>query len=105
LFCYNGGFGIAAAVAGASKVVCVDSSAKAIDATKKNADLNGVSVSAVCSDVTEFLRACKETFDVVVCDPPKVVEFLLFLKIFYPFSSLLRLQKICQLQFVDVTFL
>lgn len=29
LFCYNGGFGLAAAIVGATKVVCVDSSAKA----------------------------------------------------------------------------
>jgi 23S rRNA G2069 N7-methylase RlmK/C1962 C5-methylase RlmI len=34
LFCYHGGFGLAAAVGGATSVVCVDSSAKAIETTK-----------------------------------------------------------------------
>ncbi len=71
LFCYHGGFGLASAVGGAKEVFLVDSSAKAIECVRENAKLNGLSVTAVCQDATEFLRDNKQEFDMVVVDPPK----------------------------------
>ena len=72
---YTGGFGIHAARAGALSVVCVDVSAVALEALKKNAGLNGVSdrIKTVEADVFEYLRTAvrkKERFDLIVLDPP-----------------------------------
>ncbi|MBI3897768.1 MAG: class I SAM-dependent rRNA methyltransferase [Gammaproteobacteria bacterium] len=79
LFSYLGGWGVQAAVAGAESVVCIDSSARAIDGISRNAALNGVSerVSAQRADVFEALknlRAERERFDVVVLDPPAFIK-------------------------------
>jgi len=76
-FCYSGGFGISAAVGGAKKVVCVDSSKPALDTGMENARLNGVEdiVSFVKSDCEAFFRSAierKEQYDVVIADPPKL---------------------------------
>ena len=74
-FSYTGGFAIHAARAGAGAVVCVDSSAAALETLKINAALNGVSscVTTVEADVFEYLRAAerrKERYDLIVLDPP-----------------------------------
>ena len=73
VFCYAGAWGIQAARAGASEVVCVDSSAAALDIVRRNADRNGVAVTTRQGDAFEVLEAMvadKERFDVVVVDPP-----------------------------------
>ncbi|KAL1503923.1 hypothetical protein AB1Y20_012384 [Prymnesium parvum] len=75
LFCYSGGFSLAAARAGASACVGVDSSEFAISAALGNAQLNGLSHSCefTKSDVIAFLKETEEgSFDLVVCDPPKL---------------------------------
>jgi 23S rRNA (cytosine1962-C5)-methyltransferase len=74
-FCYTGGFGIHAAAAGASQVVCVDSSASSLETLRKNAALNGLDdrISAIQADVFDFLRQAerrKERFGLIVLDPP-----------------------------------
>jgi 23S rRNA (cytosine1962-C5)-methyltransferase len=74
-FCYTGGFGIHAAAAGASPVVCVDSSAAALETLKENAALNGAEerISAIEADVFDFLRQAerrKERFGLIILDPP-----------------------------------
>ncbi|HET8899459.1 MAG TPA: class I SAM-dependent rRNA methyltransferase [Rhodanobacteraceae bacterium] len=79
LFCHLGGWGLRAAAAGASEVVCVDASASAIEGTLANARDNGLAdrVSADCADVFDWLRAARERrerFDVVVVDPPAFVK-------------------------------
>ena len=72
LFCYTGGFGLNAALGGAS-VTGVDSSKAALDMARANAKLNGVEerMEFLQEDVMEFLRNCNEQYDVVVVDPPK----------------------------------
>jgi 23S rRNA (cytosine1962-C5)-methyltransferase len=75
VFCYTGGFGINAAAAGASQVICVDSSAAALETLGKNAALNGLEerIGAVQADVFDFLRQAerrKERFGLIVLDPP-----------------------------------
>ena len=76
-YSYTGGFGIAAAKAGATEVVCLDSSAPALALAEESAAANGVRVKAVKADVFEELERlarAKETFDVVVADPPPFVK-------------------------------
>lgn len=75
--CYSGGFGIHAAMGGASRVVGIDSSQQAIDLAASNAVLNGV--DAVCEfvkqDASAWMDAAIDTgekFDIVILDPPKL---------------------------------
>jgi 23S rRNA (cytosine1962-C5)-methyltransferase len=79
LFSYLGGWGVQAAAAGAESVLCIDSSATAVDGITRNATLNGVGerVSAQRGDVFDALRdlrAERQRFDVVVLDPPAFVK-------------------------------
>ena len=76
MFCYSGGFAVAAAVAGGARsVLAVDSSAKAAALAKANAALNGAAnVTVETADAFErldALRAAGERFGMVVLDPPK----------------------------------
>ncbi len=76
-YSYTGGFGIAAAKAGATEVICLDSSAPALALAEESAAANGVSIKAVKADVFEELErlaAAKETFDIVIADPPPFVK-------------------------------
>lgn len=76
MFCYTGGFGLAAAkLGGAREVLGIDSSAKAIMMAKANAELNGLAqvnfrTGEAFKTLDEFVAA-GEKFDGVVLDPPK----------------------------------
>lgn len=79
LFSYVGAWGIRAAGFGASEVTCVDSSARAVEATANNAALNNMAaqVEAVRTDAFEFLkqaRAERRRWDVVIVDPPAFIK-------------------------------
>ncbi len=76
LYSYVGGWGVRAALRGAGRVVCVDSSEAAVAATSANADRNGVgsSVAAVRADVSDYLADHNEKYDVVVLDPPALIR-------------------------------
>lgn len=79
LYSYIGGWGVQAAAFGASEVMCVDSSAPALDLVEHNASLNGVAekMSVVEGDVMDALRELKsggEKFDVVIADPPAFIK-------------------------------
>ncbi len=75
VYSYTGGFGITAAAAGATQVLCVDSSADALTLARESAALNGIgercrfekSDAFAC---LEALEARSERFDVVCVDPP-----------------------------------
>jgi 23S rRNA (cytosine1962-C5)-methyltransferase len=74
-YCNLGGFGVAAALAGAEAVTLVDSSAEAIAGARANAELNGVAgkCEAVVADATTDMDARhrrRERFGVVLIDPP-----------------------------------
>ena len=76
MFCYSGGFSLAAAAwGGARECLGVDSSPKAIDWARANAALNGLAnVAFQTGDafvVLESLVAAGERFGGVVLDPPK----------------------------------
>jgi len=79
VFSYVGAWGIQAATHGAKAVTCIDSSARAIDAIKHNAELNQLSgeFNAIKGDAFDLLKSLKdkqEKFDVVILDPPAFVK-------------------------------
>ena len=74
-FCYDGLFGLRAALAGATDVLCVDQSADALARVQRNAQRNGVAerVRVERADVLKDLRArhtAGERFGLIVLDPP-----------------------------------
>jgi 23S rRNA (cytosine1962-C5)-methyltransferase len=76
-YSYTGGFGILAAKAGAKEIISLDSSAAALALAQDSAAANHVSIRALKADVfeeMERLAARKETFDIVVADPPPFVK-------------------------------
>jgi 23S rRNA (cytosine1962-C5)-methyltransferase len=75
---YIGGWGVQAAAAGAEEVVCVDTSASALELVKKNAELNdcGDIVHTVKGDAFEIMTKMaeeKQRFDMVILDPPAFI--------------------------------
>ena len=79
LFSYVGGWGVQAAAHGASEVLCVDSSERALQGVEENAGLNGLEerVAVGEGDAFEALAALKaddERFDVVILDPPAFIK-------------------------------
>lgn len=72
-FCYTGGFSIAALKEGATHVDSVDASARAIDLTNENVELNGFSKNhgAFAVDTFKYFEQndCSQ-YDIVVLDPP-----------------------------------
>ncbi len=77
VFSYLGAWGLSAARAGAAEVVCVDSSAPALELLQASADANGLAVAARRGDAFDVLAALREAgerFDVVVIDPPAFIK-------------------------------
>jgi 23S rRNA (cytosine1962-C5)-methyltransferase len=78
VFSYLGAWGLAAARASASDVLCVDSSAPALELLARSAADNGLSQvrtqKSDAFDALAALRAAGEKFDVVVVDPPAFVK-------------------------------
>ena len=73
VFCYVGAWGVRAAQRQAREVLCVDSSAAALELAVGNAELNGAKITALrgdAFDVLEDLVKRREKFDIVVVDPP-----------------------------------
>ena len=78
-FAYTGGFAIASLRAGAVSARLVDTSAEALAAAKRDAELNDVEgrCELAVADVFDELRAMRdrrERFDLVILDPPKFVH-------------------------------
>ncbi len=77
LYCYGGGFAVAAARAGAREVIAVDRSEGALELAAKSAALNGVALKTTKAEVFEELErlgSANERFEVVVADPPAFVK-------------------------------
>ena len=73
MFCYTGGFSFSALQGGATLVHSVDSSAKAIELTNENVELNFPGDSrheAFVADAFDFMQEIKDRYDVIVLDPP-----------------------------------
>ena len=79
-FSYTGAFAVAALKSGASHVLNMDSSAPALKQLDRNMELNGFSERQYenrCGDVFTLLRELdkeKRQFDVIILDPPKLVD-------------------------------
>ena len=76
-FCYAGAWALNAARFGASEVIGIDSSEKAVTIARENAALNNLSVRFVVGDVFEELRAFEKKggrFGCIVLDPPAFVK-------------------------------
>ena len=80
MFCYTGGFSFYAMRGGAELVHSVDSSAKAIELTRQNVELNfpnDVRHEAFCEDAFKFLEgvsnqsgASGNSYNLIILDPP-----------------------------------
>ena len=68
--CNQGGFSLTCAKAGAERVTAVDISESAIDATKRNAEINNLEINAIKQNAFDFLKNCKDKYDIVILDPP-----------------------------------
>ena len=76
VFSYIGGWGIQAAVAGASEVTLLDSSAHALEIATRNAALNNVEIQTLegsAFDVMKELHEAGEKFDTIILDPPAFI--------------------------------
>lgn len=77
LYCYLGGFGIQAAAAGASDVLCIDRSAPALDLAARAAETAGLADRCRFEKAEAFSALAGlagERFDVVAADPPAFVK-------------------------------
>ncbi len=73
MFCYTGGFSFYAMRGGAKLVHSVDSSAKAIDLTNQNVELNfpgDTRHAAYAEDAFKYLDRMGDQYDLIILDPP-----------------------------------
>lgn len=79
MFCYTGGFSIAALNGGASLVHSVDASASAIEIARKNIVLNGYDADVnecFVADAYDFLEEKEMDYDIIVLDPPAFAKHM-----------------------------
>jgi len=78
LFCYTGGFSVAAGRGGAAELTGVDSSRAALDQAVGNLERNGVRAGElVDADVFTHLRRLRDAarrYDLIVLDPPRLAN-------------------------------
>jgi 23S rRNA (cytosine1962-C5)-methyltransferase len=79
VFSYLGGWGVDAAVAGATSVDCIESSAFAGEFIQRNATLNSVEskVNVITDDAFDAMKALidqHKQYDVIILDPPAFVK-------------------------------
>ena len=70
LFSYSGAFGVYAAAGGATSILNVDVSEKAIALARRNHEINNFDGDFVVADAFDWVRKTRDRFDLVVCDPP-----------------------------------
>jgi 23S rRNA (cytosine1962-C5)-methyltransferase len=75
LFCYTGGFSLAALQAGARETLGIDTSERSVELAKANAELNGFAKARFeagdCFERVDALRSSGEKFGAIILDPPK----------------------------------
>ena len=77
VYSYIGGWALRALKFDATSAACVDSSAPALEAAARNAELNGVALETIkgqTRDMLGDLKAKGRKFDVVVVDPPALIK-------------------------------
>jgi len=70
---WKGGFSVYAADGGATEVVSVDSSERAVELASRNMKLNfgeQIPHKAIAMDTFDFLKEMDDSFDLVILDPP-----------------------------------
>jgi 23S rRNA (cytosine1962-C5)-methyltransferase len=73
MFCYTGGFSFYAMRGGANLVHSVDSSAQAIELTRRNVELNfpgDTRHEAICEEAFKYLDRAGDQYDLIILDPP-----------------------------------
>ena len=73
MFCYTGGFSFYAMRGGAVQVHSVDSSARAIELTTENVELNfpgDKRHEAICEDAFKYFDRAGSNYDLIILDPP-----------------------------------
>lgn len=75
LDCYTnqGGFALNVGLGGAKKIAAIDCSEVALNAVKRNAELNGLEIETIKADVAEYLIKAVdrgEKWDMIILDPP-----------------------------------
>ena len=76
-FCYQGGFSLAALKGGASKVVAVDTSARALETARQNLELNdypATVVEFVHGEAGKLMAETANRFDLIILDPPPLAR-------------------------------
>jgi len=78
VFSYIGGWGLQAAINGATEVTFIDSSAFALECVQRNAELNNVAgivktIEGSAFDVLKELHERDEKFDTIILDPPAFI--------------------------------
>ena len=72
-FCYTGGFSVAALAGGATEVVSIDLSERAVKLADENMKLNfgeNAPHQAIACNAVEYLKDIDEDFDLIILDPP-----------------------------------
>jgi len=72
-FCYTGGFSVAALAGGASEVVSIDLSERAVKLADENVRLNfgdEAKHEAIACNAVEYLRDIDSSYDLIILDPP-----------------------------------
>ena len=72
-FAYTGAFSVCAALGGASAVTSVETSESAVNTSRHNFELNSLDPGRyefAQEDVFQFLRKTRETYDLIILDPP-----------------------------------
>lgn len=74
LFAYNGGFSVAAALGGATRVTSVDLAPAAIEDARENFRLNGIDPAAHRFEVADAFAFQSRPVDLLICDPPSLAR-------------------------------
>ena len=72
-FCYTGGFSVAAMAGGATEVVSIDLSERAVKLAEENVALNfGAEAphKAIACNAVEYLKDIESDYDLIILDPP-----------------------------------
>ena len=72
-FCYTGGFSVAALAGGATEVVSIDLSERAVKLADKNVRLNfgeDAPHQAIACNAVEYLKDIDSSYDLIILDPP-----------------------------------
>ncbi len=79
MFCYSGGFSVAALKGEANLVISVDASEKAIKLAEENLKLNSYDPQVhkcIVSDAYQYLENTDIQFDIIILDPPAYAKHL-----------------------------